>query len=131
MILVARSITHVPTFLFTPRRRSFRPRQTWHRERPEPCQARARPPASIPPCPSPPIMTLFKDCCHSEKVIFSLLFSNSFSSNSNSFPLNSKISEQQQSGCRGVQRKSEAKNSACGQRVIHRRGTDKWYYEKA
>jgi hypothetical protein len=31
-------------------------------------------------------MTLFKDCCHSEKVIFSLLFSNSFSSNSNSFP---------------------------------------------
>jgi hypothetical protein len=76
-------------------------------------------------------MTLFKDCCHSEKVIFSLLFSNSFSSNSNSFPLNSKISEQQQSGCRGVQRKLEAKNSACGQRVIHRRGTDKWYYEKA
>ena len=130
MILVARSITHVPTFLFTPRRRSFRPRQTWHRERPEPCRARARPPASIPPCPSPPIMMLFKDCCHSEKVIFSLLFSNSFSSNSNSFPLNSKIPEQQQSGCRGVQRKSEAKNSACGQRVIHRRGKDKWYNKK-
>jgi hypothetical protein len=46
-------------------------------------------------------MMLFKDCCHSEKVFFLLLFSNSFSSNSNSFPLNSKISEQQQSGCRG------------------------------
>jgi hypothetical protein len=37
----------------------------------------------------------------SEKVIVSLSFSNSFSSNSNSFPLNSKISKQQRSGCRG------------------------------
>jgi hypothetical protein len=37
----------------------------------------------------------------SEKVFFSLVFSNSLSSNSNSFPLNSKISEQQGSGCRG------------------------------
>jgi hypothetical protein len=48
-------------------------------------------------------------------VIFSLSFSNSFSSNSNSFPLNLKISEQQRSGSRGVLRKLEAENSACGQ----------------
>ncbi len=46
-------------------------------------------------------MTLFKDCCHSEKGIFSFFFSNSFLSNSNSFLLNSKISEQQRSACRG------------------------------
>jgi hypothetical protein len=67
------------------------------------------------------IITLFKDCCHSEKVFFSLSFSNSFSSNSNSFLLNSKIAKQQWSRCRGYYELLlifEAENSAFGQGIM-------------
>jgi hypothetical protein len=76
-------------------------------------------------------MTIFKDCCHSKKEFFSLLFANSFSSNSNSFPLNSKISEQQQSGCRGYYENWRPKILPVDSASYIGGRTDKWYYKKA
>jgi hypothetical protein len=63
----------------------------------------------------------------SEKVIVSLSFSNSFSSNSNSFPLNSKISKQQQSGCRGYYENKRPKILPVDSASYMERG----YYKKA